>query len=123
MARILVADDNLDQVTVQRALLESLGYQVGTAMSPDETLRELDRIRPDLVVVDLRFPHAADGLKLIRGIRQRDSKLPMIVLSGWPDDLYGAPEESLVSRIVVKGSVHELLKTVRELLAGCGADS
>jgi len=123
MARILVADDNLDQVTVQRALLESLGYQVGTAMSPDETLRELDRIRPDLVVVDLRFPHAADGLALIRGIRRRDSTLPMIVLSGWPDDLYGAPEESLVSRIVVKGSVHLLLQTIKELLEECGADS
>ena len=123
MARILVADDNLDQVTVQRKLLETLGYQVGTAMSPDETLRELERTRPDLVLVDLRFPCAADGLALIREVRRRDSKLPMIVLSGWPDDLYGAPEESLVSRIVVKGSVHELLKTVRELLAGCGADS
>jgi len=123
MARILVADDSLDQVTVQRKLLETLGYQVGTAMSPAETLRELERTRPDLVLVDLRFPHAADGLALIREVRRRDSKLPMIVLSGWPDDLYGAPEESLVSRIVVKGSVHELLKTVRELLAGCGADS
>jgi CheY-like chemotaxis protein len=123
MARILVADDNLDQVTVQRKLLETLGYQVGTAMSPDETLSELDRIRPDLVVVDLRFPHAADGLALIREVRRRDSKLPMIVLSGWPDDLYGAPEESLVSRIVVKGSLHELLQTIQELLAGCGADS
>jgi len=117
MPRILVADDSLDQVTVQRKLLETLGYQVGTAMSPDETLRELERTRPDLVVVDLRFPQAADGLELIRGIRRRDSKLPMIVLSGWPDDLYGAPEESLVSRIVVKGSLGELLQTIRELLA------
>jgi CheY-like chemotaxis protein len=123
MARILVADDSLDQVTVQRKLLETLGYQVGTAMSPAETLRELERTRPDLVLVDLRFPHAADGLALIREVRRRDSKLPMIVLSGWPDDLYGAPEESLVSRIVVKGSLHELLQTIQELLAGCGADS
>ena len=123
MARILVADDSLDQVTVQRKLLETLGYQVGTAMSPAETLRELERTRPDLVLVDLRFPHAADGLALIREVRRRDSKLPMIVLSGWPDDLYGAPEESLVTRIVVKGSLHELLQTIQELLAGCGADS
>jgi DNA-binding LytR/AlgR family response regulator len=75
------------------------------------------------VLVDLRFPCAADGLALIREVRRRDSKLPMIVLSGWPDDLYGAPEESLVSRIVLKGSLHELLQTIQELLAGCGADS
>jgi hypothetical protein len=26
----------------------------------------------------------------------------VIVLSGWPDDLYGQPEEQLVSRIMVK---------------------
>jgi CheY-like chemotaxis protein len=117
MAHILVADDDVQQIRVLRKLLETLGHEVETAMSPDETLRELERSRPDLIVVDLRFPLAADGLRLIRGIRETGFRLPVIVLSGWPDDLYGAPEEQLVSRIVVKGNIRELLRTIAELLA------
>jgi len=117
MAHILVADDDVELIAVQRGLLETLGYEVDTALSPAETLREIERKRPDLIVVDLRFPRASDGLDLIRGIREKDSHMPMIVLSGWPDDLYGAPEESLVSRVVVKGGIQDLLRAIAELLA------
>src|ERR1035438_391683 len=99
MARILVADDVVEQVTIQRRLLEALGYEVDTALSPSETLRELERRGPDLIVLDLGFPRAAYGLALIRGIRQTGCLLPMIVLSGWPDDIYGTPEEKMVSRV------------------------
>ena len=118
MAHILVADDNVEQVAVQRRLLEALGYEVDTAASPSETLWELERRQPDLIVVDLRIPRAVDGLGLIREIRQTGCLLPMIVLSGWPDDLYGAHEEQMVSRVLVKGSTRELLQTIAELLAG-----
>jgi len=116
MAHILVADDNADQIAMHRKLLDALGYQVSTARSPAEALTELERNRPDLVVVDLRMPTTADGLALIRGIRERDSGIPVIVLSGWPDELYGSPEESYVSRVVLKGTVQDLLTTIAELL-------
>ncbi|HEX3746276.1 MAG TPA: response regulator [Bryobacteraceae bacterium] len=117
MAYILVADDDADQVAVQRELLETFGYQVGTARSPAEMLTLLDREHPDLAIMDLRFPLPSDGLALIRGIRGKNATLPLIVLSGWPDELYGAPEEPLVSRVVIKGNVRELLQTIAEVLA------
>jgi len=118
MSRILVADDDVEQTTMQRQLLTALGYEVQTATSPAETLKELEKSRPDLIVVDLRFPRSEDGLDLIRGIRQGGCRVPLILLSGWPDDLYGSPEEKMVSRVVVKGSVRELVQTIAELLAG-----
>jgi len=117
MARILVADDNADQIAMHRKLLETFGYQVGTARSPAEALSELERNRPDLVVADLRIPLTSDGLALIRGIREREPRIPIIVLSGWPDELFGSPEESFVSRVVIKGTVQDLLKAIAELLA------
>jgi len=113
-----VADDCVEQVTLQGRLLETLGHQVDTALSPSEALRQLARSMPDLIVMDLRFPTAAEGLALIRAVREAGYRRPLIVLSGWPDDLYCAPEEGMVSRIVVKGSVRALLQTVAELLAG-----
>jgi CheY-like chemotaxis protein len=118
MAYILLADDDSEQVSVQRKVLEALGHKVGTSRSAAGTLRELERSQPDLIVVDLHFPLAEDGFGLIRGIRETGCQLPVIVLSGWPDDLYGTPEEKLVSRVVVKGSIHDFLRTIAELLAG-----
>src|ERR1035441_9941672 len=94
MAHILVADDCAEQVNLQRMLLEALGHEVDTALSASETLRHLRRRTPDLVVVDLRFPTSAEGLALIRGIRQAGCRKPLIVLSGWPDDLYRSEEHT-----------------------------
>jgi CheY-like chemotaxis protein len=120
MAHIVVADDDIEQVTVLKILLETLGHEVDTALSPIGTLRSIAGRTPDLVVMDLRFPTAAAGLALIRGIREAGCLQPLIVLSGWPDDLYGAPEERMVSRIVVKGNVRTLLQTIAELVAVTG---
>jgi hypothetical protein len=41
----------------------------------------------------------------------------VIVLSGWPEDLYGQPEEQLVSRILLKPPrTCELLAAIHDLL-------
>ena len=82
--------------------------RVVVAESPSEALRELERCAPGLFMMDLRFPNAAgqpdsrEGMALIRRIRQAGYRLPVVVLSGWPEDLYGEPEEEMVSRIMVK---------------------
>jgi hypothetical protein len=40
----------------------------------------------------------------------------VVVLSGWPEDLYGEPEEEMVSRIMVKpAGMRLLLETIAEL--------
>jgi CheY-like chemotaxis protein len=117
MARILLADDDAGQVMVQRRLLEAFGHHVDTAQSIDETLRQLVACHPDLVIMDLRFPRAADGLSLIGAIRASGCILPVIVQSGWPDDIYGTPEEQSVCRVLVKGSIRDLLKTIAEVLS------
>ena len=124
MSRILVVDDDALQLDLRKQLLEVAGYQVETAASAQQTERHLENAPADLVVLDLRFPNALgepdaqEGLALIRRIRDLGCRVPVIVLSGWPDDLYGAPEERMVSCILVKPvSPRELLDTVHGLLA------
>jgi two-component system KDP operon response regulator KdpE len=116
MSRILVADDSPDQLAVQRKLLESFGYEVDTATSTAEAFAEIARSHPDLIVIDLGLPQPSDGLELIRRIRQAGHREPIVVLSGWPDDIYGAPEEAMVSRVLMKGNVRELLQVIPEIL-------
>jgi CheY-like chemotaxis protein len=122
VSRILVADDDLDQLVAHKKLLEAFGHEVVVAASPAETLRELERSEPRLVVMDLRFPNAAgqpdsrEGMALIRAIRQAGYRLPVVVLSGWPEDLYGQPEEAMVSSIMVKPvAIPLLLETIAQL--------
>ena len=124
MSRILIADDDPAQLQLRRLVLESAGHQVGLELGPSGVLRQLPR-GWDLLIVDLRFlntkgePDHRVGLHLIRAIRETDKAVPVVVLSGWPDDLYGQPEEKLVSRIVVKPvRSRELLATIEELCPG-----
>ena len=124
MSRILVADDDPLQLDLRKQLLEAAGYQVEIAFTAQDTVRRLEIAAADLVIMDLRFPNALgapdawEGMALIRRIRDLGCIAPVIVLSGWPEDLYGEPEEHLVSRILLKPvETRELLNTIRDLLA------
>src|SRR5579863_6477435 len=115
MARILVVDDDPEQVALQQKLLEAFGHHVTPSVCAAEALRQLTQCRPDLIVVDLRLPSAYDGLALLRAIRGAGCRVPIILQSGWPDDIYGTPEEKMVSRVLLKGSIRELLAVIAEL--------
>ena len=118
MARILVADDDLEQVTLRKKLLESGGHQVDIALCVESTLLQVEMGQTDLLIIDLRFPESPDGLALIRRIREMGCRKPVIVLSGWPDDLYDRPEERMVSQVMLKPvPTNELLDTVARLTA------
>ena len=123
MSRILVADDDAIQLDLRKQLLEIAGYQVDIAFTALQTLHLLTKRPPDLVIVDLRLPNeqgdsdAREGLALIRRIREIASWVPILVLSGWPEDIYGQPEEQLVSRVLLKPvRTPEFLNTIRDLL-------
>src|SRR6185369_9441227 len=121
MSRILLADDDPAQLQLRRLVLESAGHEVGLELEPAGMLRQLGR-GWDLLIMDLRFlntngiPDYREGLALIRQIRQTDTVVPVMVLSGWPDDLYGQPEEKMVTRVMIKPvRTTELLATIEEL--------
>ncbi|MBZ5620703.1 MAG: response regulator [Acidobacteriia bacterium] len=122
MSRILVADDDVMQLDLRKQVLESVGHEVSVALEPSGTLRLLER-GWDLLITDLRFlngagePDPREGLALIRRIREQGSGVPVVVLSGWPEDLYGQPEEKMVSRVLVKPvPTRELLAAIAELV-------
>jgi CheY-like chemotaxis protein len=123
MCRILAADDDPLQLDLRKTVLESAGHSVVIALSVRATTRALQRGKVDLVVMDLRFPNVEgqsdfrEGLRLIREIRDLDATVPIIVLSGWPTDIEGQPEEQMVSRVLFKASrPTALLAATRELL-------
>lgn len=90
--KILVVDDNVDNLYLFDVMLKSLGAEVYTADSADSCLRHLPELQPDLLLSDISMP-GADGYTLIRRIRSLDpvtsiNKIPAIALTA-----YAAPED------------------------------
>jgi len=66
--RVLVAEDNLTNQMVTRAILEKLGYQVWVVNNGREALDALRKSRFDLVLMDVQMP-TLDGWDATREIR------------------------------------------------------
>jgi CheY-like chemotaxis protein len=124
MSHILIADDDPVQLELRRDLLLSEGHDVTIALTAAQTMRRLQTRAADLIIMDLRFPNAEgesdsrEGLALIRRIRDVGCTAPVLVISGWPADLEGQPEEGMVSRILLKPvKPAALMHAVREMIA------
>jgi len=123
LSRILIADDDVIQLDLRKMVLEIAGHHVDVAVSAIGVIRHIESEQADLVIMDLRFPNtigepdASEGMALIRRIRELGCATPVIVLSGWPEELYGKPEERMVSRILMKPVMTlTLLETIREVV-------
>ncbi len=85
--RVLVADD-------QRVVREGLGTLlgliagievVGTAADGNEALALAIKLRPDVVLMDLRMPRC-DGIEATRRLREHDAGIKVLVLTTYADD-------------------------------------
>lgn len=79
---ILFVEDDLVVQTAYRKRLEQAGFHVETAADGLEALKQLTRLVPDVVLLDLMLPKV-NGVDVMRSIRRspRLQKVPVIVLS------------------------------------------
>lgn len=105
MTRILVADDHPMIRTALEVLLRDTEFEiVGTAGTGEETLREVERLRPDIVLLDLQMP-GGSGMDVLRRIRADKTPLRVIVLTAAIDDRALLEAQALnVQGIVLKNS-------------------
>ncbi|MGB0712708.1 MAG: sigma-54-dependent transcriptional regulator [Gammaproteobacteria bacterium] len=80
-SRILVVDDDPDVTELVSLWLRMDGYQVVTARSAGEALKQLDVVHPELVITDLSMP-GMDGMELLDRIQAFDPTLPVMMVSG-----------------------------------------
>ena len=115
-ARVLVVDD---EPGILRAVQTNLGrhdYRVETATSGEAALEAYNRVRPDLVLLDLGLPDM-DGLDVLRAIRERAST-PVVVLSAREAerDKVAALDLGADDYVTKPFGVNELLARVRVAL-------
>ena len=80
MMKMLVVDDDAAWRTLYRMGFEG-DFEVFEAVDGLDALAALDRVLPDIIVLDLRMPHL-DGMGFLRQMERRGLKVPVIVCSG-----------------------------------------
>jgi two-component system nitrate/nitrite response regulator NarL len=105
--RILVADDHPMIRTALEALLRDTEYEiVGTAGTGEAALREVERLGPAILLLDLQMP-GGNGMDVLRRVRAAKTKAPLkvILLTAAIDDSALLEAKSLkVEGIVLKNS-------------------
>jgi adenylate cyclase len=87
-ARILVVDDQEDNVVLLADLLSCHGYQVETALGGQAALDSVDRTAPDLILLDVVMP-GLSGLEVLRRLRAdaRYAMLPIVLVTAIDPDV------------------------------------
>ena len=75
-ARILIADDNPDNLDIFRIRLAANNYEILTARDGEEALAIARQAMPDLILLDYMMPKL-DGISVCRQIRS-DASLPFM---------------------------------------------
>jgi two-component system response regulator NreC len=118
---IVLAEDH--QIVRQglRALLEpEADFQiVGEASDGSEALQLAERMRPDVMIVDLMMP-GLNGLEVTHQVARRSPKTRVIILSAFDNEAYvtEALGNGAAGYVLKKSSAADLVQAVREVITG-----
>jgi NarL family two-component system response regulator LiaR len=119
--RVLVVDDHAVVREGLRTFLELQdGIEVaGEAADGEEAIEAAERLRPDVVLMDLVMP-ALDGLAAMRALRERVPGARVIVLTSFADDdkLLPALRAGAAGYLLKNAEPQELARAVRAANAG-----
>jgi len=105
VSRILLADDHPMIRTALEALLRGTDFDiVATSSTGEDALRDVARVEPDLLLLDLQMP-GGTGMDVIRTLTSGDAKVKIIVLTAGIDDASLVEAKALgVRGLVLKSS-------------------
>ena len=115
--RILLVDDDDGVRASLSAFLTRAGFQVDTVSNGAQALAKLEKINPDLIVMDVLMPHM-DGREALRRMRQAGNLTSVILLTqvGDATERAMALEEGADDYINKPFEPHELVARIRAVL-------
>ena len=123
MIRILIADDMKEYREHFRMLLENeINIEViGTACSESEVIVLADKLRPDVILMDIQMDNDNSGINAMKEILSRNPEIKVIMLTihSERDNVIKAYEAGAVDFVEKTAPVNELINTIR----GCADES
>ena len=121
MIRVVIADDHHLVRQGIRALLEKAGdiEVVGEAADGPEALALVERLLPDVLVIDIAMPHL-NGLEAVGRLRGLEMKTRALILSMYADDtlVRQALRNGAKGYLLKRAVTEELLLAVRAVSRG-----
>ncbi|MBN2372617.1 response regulator [bacterium] len=82
--RILVIDDDPNICVTLQDILKAEGYLIWVRESAVQAFQELDSIKPDLILLDIRLP-IIDGIDFLHIIKNKGNPAKVIIMTGFND--------------------------------------
>lgn len=121
MIRVLIADDHaIVRKGLKQLLLEEYPTaKIGEAGDAETLLSAIVQAEWDVVICDMNMP-GRSGLDALNQIKQTNPKLPVLIISMYPEDQYALRVlKAGASDYLGKETVHEeLIKAIKTVLQG-----
>jgi two-component system nitrate/nitrite response regulator NarP len=109
MTSVLIADDHPMIGQALDLLLRESGYEiVGRARNGDEALDQVDRLKPEIVLLDVNMP-GKSGIDVLRRVRRSSDSRVILLTAGMDDSQLVAADQLDPEGIVLKTSDPALL--------------
>jgi two-component system, NarL family, nitrate/nitrite response regulator NarL len=121
--RLVVCDDHRILAESLTVALQARGYEVLATTTPEECLKAVADIRPDVCLLDLYLPRREDGLETAQAIRMGHPDTQVLILSGVADPAVLSQAIDLgVAGIIRKDqTVDKIAAAIAQVAAGCSA--
>lgn len=117
LLHVLLVDDQPDFLEPISFLLKSNGYDVSLASNGKQAIDIIRLNTPDIVFLDIQMPEM-NGIEALENIRKISKDLPVVMLTGHPDEENQAEAKRLgVSGFFTKrGNVWQLPSIIETIL-------
>ena len=84
MTRVLIIEDNDNNMELITFILESAGYETIRAYNGLDGVRLTNEVRPDLIILDIQLPDI-DGTEVLKRIRSNNAndEIPIIAMTSY----------------------------------------
>jgi len=118
--RVLIVDDEPNIVTSLNFLMKKSGFETSVARDGEEALAEVERFRPDLVLLDVMMPKR-DGFEvcqMLRAAGHSELKIILLTAKGRETEVAKGLAVGADAYVTKPFSTRDLVDQVSRMLAG-----
>ncbi len=114
--KILIVDDNPNMSSLLCEMLEVFDYESVRANDGTQALNELQNGQFSMVITDMRMPNMT-GLELLKEVKSRYPKIPVVLISGYSVNEIEARAEDIrpdgfLGKPLMMSDIERLLNTL-----------
>jgi CheY-like chemotaxis protein len=112
VTRVLVVDDDEDNLNLFTIVLENVGFKVNSYSDPVQVLKEFKTSYHDLLILDYLMP-SLNGFELYKRIRQADESIKVLILTASQEQVsftvYSSAMEALAILLLLYNRKYPIL--------------